>query len=115
MSIAAVKVTSFDSKIKIVSPVALKLNVPTDPVKITLLGVPGPKGVDGVGGSAGYNHTQASSSASWLINHNLGYRPSVAVFTTGGVEVFGGEVLHTSINQLTITFDVAFAGTARLI
>lgn len=83
---------------------------PTYTLTTYLQGPPGPSGPSG----AGYVHTQASALAVWTVPHNLGYRPSVSVTTTGGVEVEGGEVLHLSTNTLTITFDVAFAGSARL-
>lgn len=75
------------------------------------------EGIQGANGSAGarYVHTQSSAAAVWTVPHNLGFRPVVAVFTVGGVEVLGGEVLHLSLVTLTITFDVAFAGSAALV
>lgn len=72
-------------------------------------GNPGPSG----GAASTYVHTQSSSLDVWTVAHNLGFRPTVTVTTTGGVEVAGGEVLHLSNNVLTITFDVAFTGIAR--
>jgi hypothetical protein len=70
------------------------------------------RGRDGVGQA--YGHNQASPSASWIINHNLGYRPSVTLYSTGGAEI-EGEVVHTSNNQARVYFDTAVAGSARLI
>lgn len=112
----------------------------TAPVTVTIgtfLPVPGPAGA-GVptGGTGGqvlaktsgvdyatawitnsltrYTHTQASSSASWVVNHNLGYRPTVAVFSAGGVEV-EATITHNSVNQTTISFNTAVTGTATFL
>ncbi len=60
-----------------------------------------------------YTHTQASASATWTINHNLGFRPEVAVTDAGGNERCG-SVSHTSNNQTVIRFATALAGFARL-
>lgn len=68
----------------------------------------------GGGGSGGeYTHTQSAPAATWIINHNLGYKPAVAVVTVGGAELLA-EVLHTSINQTVIYLASAYAGSARL-
>lgn len=77
----------------------------------------GPTGPTGPAGPIGgrYVHTQASAATVWTVPHNLGFRPVVSVLTVGGVEILGGEVLHLSLNTLTITFDVAFAGSAALV
>ena len=72
----------------------------------------GPTGSSGSAGST-YIHTQSTPLDVWTVAHNLGFRPTVTVTTTGGVEVEGGEVLHVSTVVLTITFDVAFTGSAR--
>lgn len=57
--------------------------------------------------------TQASPNTTWVINHNLGFTPVVALFTVGGVEI-EGEVVHSSVNQVQVSFAVALTGTARL-
>ena len=77
-------------------------------------GEQGPKGDPGPPG-AGYHvqHDQPVAAATWTINHNLGLRPSVGVFTAGGQEVWA-EVLHVSVNQVLISFDAPFAGFAIL-
>ena len=72
------------------------------------------QGADGSPG-ARYVHTQGTASALWTVPHNLGFRPIVTVFTTGGQEVLGGEILHLSLSTLTITFDAAFAGSAACV
>lgn len=80
------------------------------PAQVTLIGgIPGPKGDPG----SGFTFEQTSPSDSWLINHNLGFRPSVDLFTTGGMEMLG-EVVHISVNQTVVNFNGAIAGFARL-
>lgn len=63
-------------------------------------------------GSASFIHTQGSAATSWTVNHNLGFRPAVEVFSVGGAEI-DAEVLHTSPNQTVISFNAATAGSAR--
>ena len=74
------------------------------PLTWDLLGVPTAVG--------SYTHIQSSPATTWVINHNLGFYPVVEVRNAGGV-VINGFVLHTSINQTQVTFNVAVAGTAR--
>lgn len=62
---------------------------------------------------AGYVHVQSSSSSSWNINHNLGFRPAVTVLDNGNNEV-EADVVHVSANQAQVFFNVATTGTARL-
>ncbi|MCE7868903.1 hypothetical protein DYH09_00850 [bacterium CPR1] len=94
------------------------LTAETKPVQVVLpataativeVGKQGPAGTSG----AGYIHTQAVAASTWIINHNLGYKPAVAVVTVGGAELLA-EVLHTSINQTVIYLASAYAGSARL-
>lgn len=70
--------------------------------------------VSGGGGLTAYEHTQGSAATTWTINHNKGYNPQIQAFTVGGLELIG-DVLHTTVNQTTITFVDAQAGTARLL
>lgn len=80
-------------------------------IDILIPGLRGPKGDSG-DFAAGFLHTQASASSSWLVNHNLGFNPTVSVRSAGGAEI-EAEVLHTSVNQTIITFSVPVTGTAR--
>ena len=77
-------------------------------------GPAGPTGPSGAPGGSSYLHTQSSASATWTINHNLGYNPIVALFTAGNVE-FQGTITHTSVNQTVVSLVSAVTGTARLI
>lgn len=60
-----------------------------------------------------YEHTQGASSASWVIAHSLGKKPSVVVQDGVGNNIFG-EVVYTDANNLTINFNTAFSGVAYL-
>lgn len=60
-----------------------------------------------------YLHTQSSPSASWTVAHNLGFRPTVAVYTTGGVEVIC-DIVHLSPDVLVVGAAAPFSGSARL-
>jgi hypothetical protein len=81
-------------------------------------GATGPQGPQGTQGEPGlgaaYIHAQESAATTWTINHNLGYRPTVELYTAGGQE-FDGAIEHTSLNQCVVTLNVARAGSARLI
>jgi hypothetical protein len=82
------------------------------PVIVTVhAGAPGAPGADGNGGGANYLHTQASASAIWTVNHNLGARPTIEVRNNGG-QVVLAEITHVSANQATITLVAAMSGTA---
>lgn len=59
-----------------------------------------------------YLHTQSSASATWTVNHNSGFKPTVSVYSPGGVELTA-EILHISNNQLTISFSSPQTGFAR--
>ena len=67
-----------------------------------------------VGGTAGYQFTQVAPSATWTINHNLGYFPLVQTFNTGNAEV-EGAVVHLSPNTTQVSFVTPIAGPARAV
>lgn len=60
-----------------------------------------------------YFHTQSTPSATWTINHNLGFVPSTELFSSGGEEI-DGEVTHTSNNQTVVKFITPVSGFARM-
>tara|TARA_R110000823_G_scaffold304880_3_gene426661 strand:+ start:342 stop:1046 length:705 start_codon:yes stop_codon:yes gene_type:complete len=60
-----------------------------------------------------YVHVQGAASVSWVIAHSLGKNPSVTVIDGSGNNVFG-EIVYTDVNNLTVNFNTAFAGTAYL-
>jgi hypothetical protein len=60
-----------------------------------------------------YKHTQNSASTTWTITHSLKFLPNVTAFDSSGTQV-EGNVVHISINQLTISFSAAISGNAVL-
>jgi hypothetical protein len=72
----------------------------------------GPQGPRGFAG-AGYDFVQSVVSTSWIINHNLGYKPAVDVYDSGSQQI-QAEVSHTSVNQTAIVLTIPSAGFARL-
>jgi hypothetical protein len=66
------------------------------------------------GGGSGHTFVQSPASALWTVNHNLGYNPIVEVSDSGGTVVWA-NIVHTSVNQFTVTFDTPTAGSLRYI
>lgn len=62
---------------------------------------------------ASYLHTQSSASATWVINHNLGFRPSIQLFSVGN-QLMTGSVTNVSTTQTNVYFSTPVAGFARL-
>jgi len=60
-----------------------------------------------------YVHTQASPADVWVVNHNLGFKPSVTVVNNSG-EVLIGEVQFTAEQQITVRFTAPFSGKVYL-
>lgn len=58
-----------------------------------------------------YTHNQPAPAQVWVASHNLQKNPSVTIINSAGDEV-EGEVLHNTINQVTITFSAPFSGKA---
>jgi hypothetical protein len=76
------------------------------------MGFQGPAGPPGTGDKT-YVHDQQVPASSWTVNHNLNKHPSVDVVDSADSEV-QGNVQHITVNQLTISFNAAFAGKAYL-
>jgi len=60
-----------------------------------------------------FSFSQPTPAITWTVNHNLGFRPNLTVFDTGG-NIVEGEVAHINENRLTITFSTATSGAAYL-
>lgn len=89
----------------------VKATVNTQPsVQLALAAVLGSTG--GISNS-GILHNQMTPAMTWTINHNLGFVPSVEVYSVGGAEI-DADVLHISANQTQINFVTPTAGSARL-
>ena len=102
----AVTITSED--------VSVHLTAGTQGLTFAETGLRGPAGPPGSAGPAGatFEHAQSSPSASWTVNHNLGFYPSVEVMDAARREV-EADVLHISANQLIVSSASAFTGYAR--
>lgn len=90
-----------------ITPVAVAISVGQGPA--------GPRGIQGVPGTAdlNYTHDQMTASDVWIVPHNLGKHPSATVIDSSG-SVCEGHVEYLNSSQLTITFSSAFAGKAYL-
>ena len=60
-----------------------------------------------------YEHVQNAVSSSWVITHNLGFKPNVTVVDSGGT-IYEGEITYTNSNSLTVSFSQSFSGKAYL-
>ncbi len=74
----------------------------------------GGRGVAGAATSLEGFTVSFTDSAEWIVNHNLGHRPSATVLSPGGAEV-GAQVLHISVNQLRVYFASPQSGSVRCI
>lgn len=72
----------------------------------------GPQGPPGAAVNS-YNFTQPTPALVWNINHNLGFKPSMDCFSSGGLPI-EGSVLNLNNNQLTVTWNSPVEGSARL-
>lgn len=70
-------------------------------------GQPGPPG----DGDLHYRHVQGVAASTWIVVHNLGKYPTVAIVDSGG-SVVVGEIRYDSTSQCTLTFAFAFSGEA---
>ena len=81
---------------------------PEQPVAaLVAAGEQGPAGAS----SASYQHNQASAAETWIVNHNLGYRPAVSAYSVGS-QLMLANIIHASLNQAQILFDGPVAGYA---
>lgn len=63
----------------------------------------------------GYQSTLQSAATSWTITHGLGSRPlCVQVFDVSW-NLIEAQIVHTSANVVTVTFNVAQSGYVRVI
>ena len=106
----AVPVVTVPTAIVAADPVA-----PVEPMEpVAPIGPVGPVGPPGPTQPLFYTHTQATPSASWVINHNLNGYPTVVVFDSAGTQC-EGSFSYTSLNQMVITYSSAFSGLAYVI
>lgn len=60
-----------------------------------------------------YVHTQTALSTTWIIDHNLGFLPSVELTNSFGIE-FEAEVINVTVNRTIVQMNVPLSGFARL-
>lgn len=99
----------------VVQPVVQYLTVVDNPAAITVSS-PGPQGQPGqfAPGDISYTYTQATASAVWTINHNLGFNPVAVVLDSAGTQC-EGTISYPTLNQMVITFSSAFTGHAYVV
>lgn len=76
-----------------------------------VISAPGPQGNVA---EVAYVHTQAVAASVWTINHNLGFEPTAVILDSAGTNC-EGSFSYPSKNQMVITFNSSFAGTAYVI
>lgn len=78
-------------------------------------GPQGPQGIQGLKGDIGgvYTHNQSAVSTSWIVNHNLGFNPSVAIVDSGGTSI-EADIWYNNTNSLEIILSVGISGKAYL-
>lgn len=59
--------------------------------------------------------TQTVASNTWVIDHNLGYYPVIRIFRLDGTEFEPLTVVHTSQNQIVVSFNSPQTGMARVV
>ena len=76
-------------------------------------GEKGDKGDKGDPGSASpfYRHDQGTAESTWVINHNLGYRTAINVYSVGS-QLMLANIVHITDNQAQVLFDGPVAGYA---
>lgn len=80
-------------------------------IPVVRVTAPGPQGN---AAQVFYTHTQASAASVWTINHNLAAYPTAVVLDSAGTNC-EGSFSYPTTNQMVITFNSAFAGTAYII
>lgn len=93
------------------------VSVPSQPPNYELLargpqgeqGIAGPPGPPGSGAS--FVHDQTAASASWVVDHGLGYYPAITILDDESRMVIT-DIEHNSVTQVTITFASPFVGKA---
>jgi hypothetical protein len=60
-----------------------------------------------------FTYNQNLAASTWVINHNLNFFPNVTVVDSAG-SICEGEIQYVDANNLTLTFQAAFSGSAYL-
>lgn len=78
---------------------------------VEVVGV-GPQGAPGEPGAPGaapqaYRHVQSTPASTWLVAHNLGYKPAIGEIKDSGGSLWFGTPNHVDDNNFTVSFFVA--------
>lgn len=69
--------------------------------------------VPGIIAATGYMHPQPIASDTWVVVHNLGYKPAgLLVLDSADTINEPASIIHDSDDQMTLTFLAAFGGVA---
>ena len=84
-------------------------------VEETIAGLVGNKAVtpEDLASALGRTHVQLTPSDTWSISHGLNRYPAVAVIDSAGT-IVEGNVTYVDLNNIIITFNGGFAGSAYL-
>lgn len=82
-------------------------------VQVVRSGPQGPPGIS-AGGAAFYEHTQATAVTNWVINHNLGFQPSIQVWddSSPNPQKINAKIIHHTTAQAEVQMLTPRAGTA---
>lgn len=112
----------------------IELAVTETVVTLEVLGEVGPRGPEGADGPQGppgdtgpqgpvgpqgppgidpgyYRHTQGATAATWVVPHNLGYKPAVTTVDSADAVIYG-DVTYIDDNTVHIEFGVPVGGYA---
>lgn len=70
-------------------------------------------GASGLSAAGFYRHIQSTPSATWTINHELGFRPSVQVIDADGDDI-DASIEHLDADTSVVSFITPIAGEAFL-
>lgn len=74
----------------------------------------GPQGPPGTSVNGSYRHVQGPALISWVIHHNLGFRPGGITIIDSAGDVVEGDIVHLDDNTVVLTFTSAVGGEAYL-
>jgi hypothetical protein len=94
-----------DITLELIAPATIELDLDQSAV--------GPPGPPGPSSTFSYVHEQGFASSVWTIVHDLDCYPIPLVQDTANDEI-EGAVNFVSLNEMTITFSAAVAGTCYL-
>ena len=95
-----------DVNIDINAPSASGISVVSQPTSTVFV-----SGIVAGRGDSHFSYDQGTPESVWVIQHNLGKKPSVTVVDSADSVVIG-EIEYLSLNSIKLTFAGAFSGKA---